>query len=140
MKDGSVNTTLAVTKKAVIRSSPTERNPRCDNHQQSRQSTKDDLVMPDSDQHGFVTHHHLSIKNVPLHLSADEHSGPVMPAAVAHETEQTSQKPHPTWPPTHMDKNKQLELSHLFIRLILQILLHRITWSISRQAVIQYDL
>ena len=103
MVTASVNTTLVVTKKTVVRSRPTKRNPKRDNHQ-------NDLVMPDSDQHGFVEHRRLSIKNVPLHLSDDERSGPVMPAAVAHETESTSRKPRPTQPLTQVDKNQAIRV------------------------------
>jgi len=79
----SLNRTLLVTKQKSVRSKLTrKKNPTKKTPQSMKPITEDNLVMPDSDLHGFVQQNGLMIKNVPLHLSDAERQGLVMPVSV----------------------------------------------------------
>ena len=94
MVTSSLNRTLATTKgTTIVTSRPTkQRYPKTDNHQQTKNSNTDNLVMPDANHKGYVEHRHLSVKNVPLQLSDDDRRGPVMPEVITHKIESKSHK------------------------------------------------
>lgn len=107
MVTGSLNRTLAITKKTiVVTSKPTrKRTPKQRASQNKRQSTTNDLLIPDSDKHKFVKQNGVSVKNVPLHLSDAERQGPVMPAPVHHYAD-----------PEKGNKNKPQRLNNFVLR------------------------
>ena len=122
MITASLNKTLqAVTKGTVITSKPKptrKKRPTNNSPQQKESIVDDNLVMPDSLQHGFVEQRSLSIKNVPLDLSDDERQGPVMPAPVMHQytnsrSRKTSTKGYKTqtsWLKSYSSRKKAKEL------------------------------
>ena len=104
MVTAGLNKTLTVTKKRLITPRPTKKKrPTNNNPQQKKPISDDNLVMPDSVQHGFDEQRSLSIKNVPLHFSDLERQGPVMPAPVMHQY--ANSKSHKT----HTDSVKETQ-------------------------------